>query len=91
MAKKKIDESVLDELLKGCERPEDLLGDGGLMKDLKKALMQRMLGAELAEHLGYEHGHEPPIVQSNRRNGVSRKCPTRNSVKHNSTLRGGGS
>jgi len=23
---KKIDESVLDELLKGCERPEDLLG-----------------------------------------------------------------
>ena len=70
---KKIDESVLDELLKGCERPEDLLGDGGLLKDLKKALMQRMLGAELAEHLGYEHGHEPPIVQSNRRNGVSRR------------------
>jgi transposase InsO family protein len=49
---KKIDESVLDELLKGCERPEDLLGDGGLMKDLKKALMQRMLGAELTEHPG---------------------------------------
>ncbi|MEM1383621.1 MAG: transposase, partial [Pseudomonadota bacterium] len=70
---KKIDESVLDELLKGCERPEDLLGDGGLMKDLKKALMQRMLGAELTEHLGYEHGHEPPMVQANRRNGVSRK------------------
>jgi hypothetical protein len=29
---KKIDESVLDELLEGCERPEDLLGAGGLMK-----------------------------------------------------------
>ena len=70
---KKIDDSVLDELLKGCERPEDLLGDGGLMKDLKKALMQRMLGAELTEHLGYEPGREPPIVQTNRRNGVSRK------------------
>jgi transposase-like protein len=43
---------VLDELLKGCERPEDLLGEGGLMKDLKRALMERMLGAELTEHLG---------------------------------------
>jgi len=70
---KKIDESVLDELLKGCERPEDLLGDGGLMKDLKKALMERMLGAELTEHLGYEHGREAPPVQTNRRNGASRK------------------
>ncbi|PIE07574.1 MAG: hypothetical protein CSA74_06465 [Rhodobacterales bacterium] len=35
---KKINDELLDELLKGCERPEDLLGDGGLMKDLKKAL-----------------------------------------------------
>lgn len=70
---KKINDDVLDELLKGCERPEDLLGDGGLMKELKKALMQRMLGAELTEHLGYEHGAEAPPVQSNRRNGVSRK------------------
>lgn len=70
---KKINDGILDGLLKGCERPEDLLGDGGLMKDLKKALMQRMLGAELTEHLGYEHGSEAPPVQSNRRNGVSRK------------------
>jgi putative transposase len=70
---KKIDEAVLDELLKGCERPEDLMADGGLMKELRKALMQRMLGAELTDHLGYEHGQEPPPVQTNRRNGVSRK------------------
>jgi transposase-like protein len=70
---KKINDDVLDELLKGCERPEDLLGDGGLMKDLKKALMQRMLDAELTDHLGYEYGEEAPPVQSNRRNGVSRK------------------
>ena len=32
-----------------------------------------MLGAELTEHLGYEHGTEAPPVQANRRNGVSRK------------------
>ena len=35
--------------------------------------MQRMLGAELTEHLGYEHGSEAPPVQANRRNGASRK------------------
>ncbi len=70
---KKINDDVLDELLKGCERPEDLLGDGGLMKELKKALMQRMLGAELTSHLGFEHGTEAPPVQTNRRNGISRK------------------
>lgn len=26
---------LLDELLKGCERPQDLLGDAGLMKELR--------------------------------------------------------
>ena len=70
---KKIDDAILDELLRGCERPEDLMADGGLMKDLRKALMQRMLGAELTEHLGYEHGEAAPPVQTNRRNGVRRK------------------
>ena len=49
------------------------MADGGLMKELRKALMQRMLGAELTEHLGYEHGEAAPPVQTNRRNGVSRK------------------
>lgn len=30
-----ISEGVLDELLKGVERAEDLRGDAGLMKELK--------------------------------------------------------
>ena len=30
-----ISKEMLDELLKGCERPEDLLGEAGLMKELK--------------------------------------------------------
>ena len=52
-----ISKELLDELLSGVERPEDLLGDKGLMKELKVRLMERMLGAELTGHLGYEpHG-----------------------------------
>ena len=34
-----ISNELLDELLKGCKRPEDLLGDAGLMKELKVRLM----------------------------------------------------
>lgn len=67
-----ISKEVLDELLSGVDRPEDLLGDKGLMKELKVRLMERMLGAELTEHLGDEPG-EDPAEQSNRRNGTSRK------------------
>jgi len=68
-----ISKEMLDELLKGCERPEDLLGDTGLMKELKIKLMERMLGAELTDHLGYEEGEAAPQSQPNRRNGSSKK------------------
>ncbi len=47
-----ISKDVLDELLNGVENAEDLLGDQGLVKELKVRLMERMLGAELTEHLG---------------------------------------
>ena len=68
-----ISKELLDELLKGVERPEDLLGEAGLMKELKIKLMERMLGAELTAHLGYEEGKEVPPRQGNRRNGTSTK------------------
>ena len=68
-----ISKELLDELLAGCERPEDLLGDAGLLKELKIKLMERMLGAELTAHLGYEEGKEAPPGQANRRNGNSTK------------------
>ena len=58
-----------DGLLHGCERPEDLPGDAGLMKELKIRLMERMLGAELTAHPGYDANSEPPPGQANRRNG----------------------
>ena len=32
---------LLDELLSDCETPEDLLGEEGLFKQLKKALLER--------------------------------------------------
>ena len=40
---------------------------------LKKALMERMLGAELSHHLGYPPGGTKPDDTTNHRNGTSEK------------------
>ena len=61
----------LDELLSGYEKPEDLLGEDGLFKQLKKALLERALGAELTHHLGYEKGDPAGRGTGNNRNGTS--------------------
>ena len=47
---------LLDQLLANYRKPEDLTGENGLFKQLKKALLERALGAELTHHLGYEKG-----------------------------------
>ena len=59
----------LDELLAGYEKPEDLLGEDGLFNQLKKALLERALGAELTHHLGYEKGDPVGRGTGNNRNG----------------------
>ncbi len=46
---KTIKPELLDELLSGLSSPDELLGDAGLFRQLKKALMERALGAELTE------------------------------------------
>lgn len=70
---REIKPELLDELLSGLERPEDLLGDAGLFRQLKKALMERALGGELTHHLGYEKGDPGGRGSGNSRNGHSSK------------------
>jgi putative transposase len=64
---------LLDQLLANYEKPEDLTGDDGLFKQLKKALIERALGAELTGHLGYEKGDPAGRGTGNSRNGTSSK------------------
>jgi putative transposase len=71
----------LDELLAGYEKPEDLLGEDGLFKQLKKALLERALGAELTHHLGYEKGNSAGRGTGNNRNGTSAKTVLDGSVE----------
>jgi len=70
---KEIRKELLDELIKDYKKPEDLIGETGLLKQLTKALVERAMGAELTGHLGYEK-HDPVGYNSgNSRNGTSAK------------------
>ena len=63
-----IEKELLDQLLAGRD-PGEVFARDGLFDDLKKALSERILNAELDEHLGEERGDG----RANRRNGTSKK------------------
>ncbi|MER8911896.1 IS256 family transposase [Mesorhizobium sp. M0854] len=63
-----IEEELLDQLLAGRD-PNEVFAKDGLLDDLKKALSERILNAELDEHLE----DESTEGNVNRRNGHSRK------------------
>jgi putative transposase len=68
-----VDPKLVDELLKGYKKPEDLIGESGILNQLKKALIERALSAELTTELGYEK-HDPAGNNTgNSRNGHTKK------------------
>lgn len=72
MAEKSKLEAALDELLAG-KTTEEIVGQGGVLKQLTKALLERAMGAELSNHLGYEKHDSAGWGSGNSRNGTSRK------------------
>lgn len=63
-----IEKEVLDKLLAGRD-PKELFGKDGLVDELKKALSERILNAEIDEHLTDESAEG----KENHRNGYSKK------------------
>lgn len=53
-----VPEALLASLLADYKKPEDLIGENGLLKQLTKLLVEKALDAELTAHLGHEK-HEP--------------------------------
>jgi len=51
----------------------ELLGEGGLLKQMTKAILERLLAIELTEHLGYEQGDPAGAGSGNSRNGSTGK------------------
>ena len=68
-----VSNELLDSLLAGYKKPEDLIGEDGLLKQLTKKLVERALEAEMAAHLG--HARNEPVANptGNTRNGKSKK------------------
>lgn len=70
---KSIDNELIDNLLKDYQKPEDLIGENGLLKQLTKQLLERAMAAELTEHVGYEKHDVTGRNSGNSRNGKSAK------------------
>jgi putative transposase len=64
---------LVDELIKDYKKPEDILGENGILKQLTKAILERTLSAELTHHLGYEKHAPEGKNKGNSRNGTSGK------------------
>ena len=68
-----VSEELLSGLLANYKKPEDLIGENGLLKQLTKLLVERALDAELTEHLGHERNEAVANPAGNTRNGKSKK------------------
>jgi putative transposase len=66
-------DALIDELLKECQDPKDILGQNGLLKQLTKRLVERTLQAELTDHLGYGPYKPEGRGSGNYRNGSGQK------------------
>src|SRR3982751_2600552 len=70
-----IRDEVIDELLGSnpIKTQEDLFGKGGLLKNLTKRLLERILEAEMTNHLGYMKNAIEGNNRGNSRNGKGKK------------------
>ena len=70
---KRIEDEIIDNLLKDYKEPEDLIGENGLLKQLTKRLLERAMSAEMTEHVGYEKYDASGRNSGNSRNGKTAK------------------
>jgi len=73
MTVSKLSTELLDDLLSDYKKPEDLIGENGLLKQLTKALVERALEAEMEHHLGHARHDSVTNATGNARNGRSSK------------------
>ena len=71
--KELLDDELIDNLLKDYQKPEDLIGENGLLKQLTKRLLERAMSAEMTEHVGYEKHASEGRNSGNSRNGKTPK------------------
>lgn len=67
---------LLSGLLANYKKPEDLIAENGVLKQLTKLLVERALETEFTEHLGHERQEAVANAAGNTHNGE----PVRNFV-----------
>jgi putative transposase len=70
---KPLPDDLIDALLENHTKPDDLIGQNGLLKQLTKALVERALQAEMTDHLGHSKNQLVANEAGNARNGRSQK------------------
>lgn len=68
-----IDLKLIDQLLVNYKKPEDIIGEHGLLKQFTKAVLERVMQAEMTTHLGYGKSDPVGYNSGNSRNGVTTK------------------
>ncbi|MBA3662575.1 MAG: IS256 family transposase [Gammaproteobacteria bacterium] len=68
-----INDEMLDELLGNAKTQDDLFGKEGILKQLSKQLMERLLEMEMTNHLGYMKHAVEGNNSGNSRNGKTKK------------------
>ena len=68
-----VPDELLSSLLANYKKPEDLIGQNGLLKQLTKLLVEKALDAEMTQHLGHDKHEVVANAAGNTRNGRSRK------------------
>ncbi|MCL1040939.1 IS256 family transposase [Shewanella marisflavi] len=73
----RITDKLIDQLLVGCNSPDDIFGEAGLLKQLTNKVAERALNAEMEQHLGYAKHASEGKNSGNSRNGMSTKTVRR--------------
>jgi putative transposase len=68
-----ITEELLDQLIKDYKKPEDLIGENGLLKQLTKSLIEKAMQPEMTDHLGHPKNAPSGNNTGNSRNGNHKK------------------
>ena len=68
-----ISKELLDQLIADYKKPDDLIGENGLLKQLTKALLERAMQVEITDHLGYPRNATEGKNTGNSRNGSYKK------------------
>jgi putative transposase len=68
-----ISKELLDQLIADYKKPEDLIGENGILKQLTKALLERAMQVEITDHLGYRRNAPEGKNSGNSRNGSYKK------------------